>query len=190
MAFKFGNEEPTEAGPEDLVVQAFSRCSNYPKDRTGVLGLAQGLRSAADRFGVEMPAIVAECAESSNFCPTDHDLLEVARALRPQDKQANRDKCPSGLCDGSGWREGFYLHTVHPGDEHKNSWVEKTSIANRETFEELERKVDWKTQMAYSGRYRCQCHPPREGEDDKQFPVKRKGAAGLSKAAPGKFGVA
>jgi hypothetical protein len=182
MVRKFDTAESEETGPEDLVIRAFSRCSNYPKERAGVLGLAQGLRASADKFGVSMSAIIAECVSTSSFCPTDHDLLEVARALRPADKQEKHDRCRFGLCDGSGWREGFYLHTIHQGDEHKNTWIEKTLIESRTLFDELARKVDWKTQMVYEGRYRCRCHPPREGEDDKRFPTRRKGAAGLSKA--------
>ncbi len=190
MRDKFEPSEAEESGPEELVVRAFSRCSNYPKERAGVLGLAQGLRAAADRFGVEMPVIIAECVGSSSFCPTDHDLLEVARALRPADKQEKHDRCSFGLCDGSGWREGFYLHTVHQGDEHKNTWTEKTLIESRTLFEELARKVDWKTQTVYEGRYRCRCHPPREGDDDKRFPTRRKGTAGFTKADAIKRGVA
>lgn len=186
----FDTQETEENGPEELVVRAFSRCQNYPKERAGVLGLAQGLRSASDRFLVPMSVIIAECIESSTFCPTDHDLLEVARALRQSEKPEKHSGCPFSLCDGTGWREGFYLHTVHAGDEHKNTWTEKTLIANRAIFEELARKVDWKTQMVFEGRYRCRCHPPREGDDDKAFPTRRKSASGLSKAEQREIGAA
>lgn len=165
MRDEFKTEDNEPEGPEELVVRAFSRCSNYPKGRAGVLGLAQGLRLAADRFGVPMTTIVTECVEVSAFCPTDHDLLEVARALVPAVWiRERRTKCPYGACDGTGWAEEFRLYTIHPGDEHKTAWVEKRKLESREVFEELERKVDWKTQKVYSVRRRCICHPAREPE--------------------------
>ena len=158
--------------PEELVIRAFSRCGNYPKERAGVLGLAQGLLKASEKFHVPMQRIIQECIESSTFCPTDHDLLEVARALKKVPDKPKETKCSFGLCDGSGWRESFMLHTVHPGDETHSSWIEKEPIANRETYDKLAKSVDWKTQMAYEGRYRCKCHPPR-AEDEKHETRKR-----------------
>ena len=82
--------EPTDDGPEELVTRAFSRCSNWPKDRLGVLGLSQGLRKAADRFSVTMQAIVARCAETSQYCPTDADLINVGRDLKADIDRANQ----------------------------------------------------------------------------------------------------
>lgn len=163
-----------ELCPEDLVVRAFSRCSNYPKEREGVLGLAQGLRKAATRFKIAMEAIVEACTEASTYCPTDSDLINVARALKPQaEKQVGPRICPYTICDGTGWRETWNLHTHYAGDGIKPAWVEKKAIT-LEQYEDLSRKVDWKTQMAFAGRYRCKCHPPRDMETPKER--KRKGS--------------
>ncbi len=74
-------QEPGET-PEEIVTRAFSRCQNWPKERLGVLGLAQGLRRASDRFAIPMNDIVLRCAEASQYCPTDADLITVAREMR------------------------------------------------------------------------------------------------------------
>jgi hypothetical protein len=157
---------PEDGGcaPEDLVIRAFSRCQNYPKERAGVLGLAQGLATAAARYGVTAEAIVRECVESSVFCPTDTDLLNVARGMRPADGGEHRHptKCPYELCDGSGWREVCHLHSKH-AEPDRPAWVEKT-IITREQYNDLGRKIDWQTQSVYESRYRCKCHPPRDPE--------------------------
>ena len=106
MADRFDAETEQEY-PEEMVIRAFSRCQNYPKERAGVLGLAQGLRAASDRFGVPMADIIRECVESSSYCPTDTDLLAVARGLTARDQPALKPwnphpKCPE--CGDSGWR--------------------------------------------------------------------------------------
>lgn len=78
------DDERTEdepLSPEDLCRQAFSRCSNWPEDRTGQIGLAQGLKLASDRSGIAQEAIIAACRETSAFCPTDADLLKVANEM-------------------------------------------------------------------------------------------------------------
>ena len=150
-----------------MVTRAFARCSNWPREAAGVQGLAQDLRRAADRYGAAPADIIAECVNSSSFCPTGKDLMEVARALQPegQREKARPTKCPHGLCDGSGWREVCHLHTRHsePG---RPAWVEKTTIT-REQYEILSRKVFLSenahmNQAVYESRYRCQCHPERE----------------------------
>ncbi len=61
---------------------AFQRCMNYPKNEDGILALAQGLVKASDTTGVYMRKIVDECLESSMYCPTDADMLAVARDCR------------------------------------------------------------------------------------------------------------
>ena len=87
--------------PDELCREAFSRCSNWPQDRAGQLGLAQGLKRAADRHRINQAALVRRCAELSAFCPTDHDLMRVAEEMA-EDKA----RAPMGceVCRGSGWR--------------------------------------------------------------------------------------
>ena len=86
---RFEDDEPIGEGPEDLVTKAFSRCQNWPKERLGILGLAQGLKKSAERFSVSMEAIVERCAEISQYCPTDADLLTVGRDLRAAIDRSN-----------------------------------------------------------------------------------------------------
>lgn len=84
-----------EDTPEELVTRAFSRCQNWPKERLGVIGLAQGLRRAGDQMAVELKAIVEHCATNSPYCPTDADLLTAARVIRDDAQrkvEAARDK--------------------------------------------------------------------------------------------------
>jgi len=69
-----------QATPFELIA-TFQRCPNFPKDELGTIALAQGLAKAARETGVEMQAIVERCCEISKFCPTDADLLVVARDI-------------------------------------------------------------------------------------------------------------
>ncbi len=57
------------------------RTANFPKDEAGSLALVHGLIRAAEKTGVAMDAIVEECCSSSRYCPTDADLLVVAKDL-------------------------------------------------------------------------------------------------------------
>lgn len=87
--------EPESVGPEELCRQAFSRCSNWPDDRSGQIGLAQGLKLAAERFKLTQPELIARCRELSSFCPTDADLLKVAAEMwrvREDQAEANRNR--------------------------------------------------------------------------------------------------
>jgi hypothetical protein len=82
MSDLFDNGTPDELTPEDLARAAFERCSNWPADRRGQLGLAQGLKLASKRFGLTMEEIIAAAKEASAFCPTDFDLLKLAGEIR------------------------------------------------------------------------------------------------------------
>ena len=178
------SNSPVDAAPEELVMRAFARCSNNPKERAGILGLAQGLKAASDRFGVTMVSIIRECVESSTFCPTDTDLLNVARELRGPEKvkAARSSKCPFALCDGSGWRECWHFHTHHGGAGETPAYVEKKLISREEYL--VMAKV-WGpgsdgTQQVYESRYRCKCHPPREPDAE---PKPRRKSSKLQKAS-------
>ena len=105
------NETPT---PEDLCRQAFSRCSNWPHDRAGQLGLAQGLKVASDRFKVSQEALISACCEANAFCPTDADLLRVASDIflaREAAHQAQRDRHVE-------WRKEYGDPEPEPIDTH------------------------------------------------------------------------
>lgn len=156
-------------GPEEIVMRAFARCQNFPKERIGVLGLAQGLRVASDKFGVPMERIVSSCVSESPFCPTDYDLMNVARGMRVE-KQVGPRSCPHDICDGSGWRQVCHMHTARGrGDA---SWVEK-EIISRGQYENLASKVAGTQQKVFESRYRCKCHPANE--PDKEPKARRAG---------------
>lgn len=161
-----------EAIPEEQVA-AFARCPNYPRDENGVLFLAQGLRKAATRHGLRMSAIVEECLTTSGYCPTDLDMMNVARSLaigrggQQACESRKPTKCPFELCDGSGWREVCHMWTHHGDSDGGPAWVEK-GIITRDQYDALSKKVDWVKQAVYESRYRCKCHPPREVEEPKR----------------------
>jgi len=146
-----------ELTPEELVI-TFSRCANYPKDRAGILALAQGLVKASRITGVPMRAIVDRCTEISQWCPTDSDLLSVAREIQPAVTRPS--KCPHALCDGTGWRIAYFLWTWHGGE---TNYIEKRRITEDE-YEVLKSKVDVNAKLpllpqeVYSGAYRCRCN--------------------------------
>lgn len=152
--------------PEEMATRAFSRCQNWPKDRMGIAGLVEALERAAERFGVQISRIISECAQASVFCPTDADILNVARALKPADPIRESNPCPLSICDGSGWMQIHHMHTHHqkPGG---GTWIERQTITRGE-FDDLCRKIDWKTQMVYESRHRCTCHPPLPDEIEKR----------------------
>lgn len=65
----------------ELVVAHLERTQNYPKTDEGIDALARGLKHASDSTGVGAGRIVEKCAHESKFCPTDYDLLVVAKEL-------------------------------------------------------------------------------------------------------------
>ena len=73
----------------------FQRCKNYPRDEEGILALANGLEAASRHTGITMADIVERCATSSDLCPTDYDLLTVAKEIKIQRaaaEEATRDR--------------------------------------------------------------------------------------------------
>ena len=80
--------------PREIVTKTFSRCSNWPTDPLGIEGLTEGLAEAVKQTGIPGIEIVKKCAELSDFCPTDHNLIEIAwelKAERSRQTEAKRD---------------------------------------------------------------------------------------------------
>ncbi len=95
MSDLYDDEPPNEPTPEELCRQAFSRCSSWPEDRAGQLGLFQGLKAASERYRISQPDLIARCREQSSFCPTDHDLMVIGAELfkvRADAIEAGRDR--------------------------------------------------------------------------------------------------
>lgn len=74
------NDQPE--APEEIVLRFFSRCHNFPKDRLGVIGLAQCLARAAQETGYSALLIAQRLADDSPYCPTDFDILNAAYAMK------------------------------------------------------------------------------------------------------------
>ncbi len=67
------------------LVEKLSRTRNYPKDDEGVSNLAKGLQYAESKTNIGPGRIIERCSASSEFCPTDYDLLTVAQELARED---------------------------------------------------------------------------------------------------------
>lgn len=77
------------------LIGRFARCAKYPEDLDGINFLAEGLERAAKTTGVAMADIVDACTAISQYCPTDADLLTVARGIRDErarDEEAKRNR--------------------------------------------------------------------------------------------------
>lgn len=71
------------------LVTKLDRTRNYPKEQPGIINLAKGLQKASDSLKISAGRIVEKCAETSEWCPTDADLLNVARDLARVDAVAS-----------------------------------------------------------------------------------------------------
>jgi len=104
----YDDDKHDDLTPEDLCRQAFMRCSNWPSDPLGQIGLAQGLKIASDRSGISQADIVTRCRETSPFCPTDADLLRVAAEMKQERERAASEPRPArelcSHCGGTGWK--------------------------------------------------------------------------------------
>ena len=74
------------------LIATFQRCVNYPKDAEGVSALVEGLARAARETDIQIEEIVSRCAELSQYCPTDADLLKVAEEIRADRIKAREDE--------------------------------------------------------------------------------------------------
>ncbi len=77
--------EPSEALE---LIGRLSRTKNYPKEPAGLMFLAEGLIRACAETRAPGQQIVMVCATTSEWCPTDHDLMTVARQIRDEQKRA------------------------------------------------------------------------------------------------------
>ena len=149
-----------------LLVAAFQRAPNYPRDDNGVRAMAAGLKRAADEAGVSMRSIVNRCLVESPRCPTDAEFLGVARGLRstPQFSTPQPMTCPLGRCDGHGWKIRFWLHT----HRRNPTFVERTRISEADYLRipreraELPPDPNRIHQETYTDAVRCRCKPVSE----------------------------
>jgi hypothetical protein len=72
----------------EFVAMRLSRTKNYPRTVPELDALGEAVISASKKTGVEIHRIVDRCAEVSGVCPTDYDLLTVAKEIKIQDEVA------------------------------------------------------------------------------------------------------
>ncbi len=77
------------------LIARLSRTKNYPRDDDGLTFLAEGLMRACAETGAPGQQIVMVCATTSEWCPTDHDLMTVAKQIRDEQKRAQEALKPS-----------------------------------------------------------------------------------------------
>ncbi len=77
------------------LIGRLSRTKNFPRDGAGLTYLAEGLLRAADQNGVDARHVVMICATTSDWCPTDADLMTIARQIRDEQKRAQEALQPS-----------------------------------------------------------------------------------------------
>lgn len=70
------------------IAKRFSRCPNYPKNPSEVVIFVEAIGKAVDRYGVDPEGLADRCLGLSQFCPTDFDLLTVAKEMREEVKRA------------------------------------------------------------------------------------------------------
>ncbi len=85
-------------------IARLSRTKSYPKDDDGLTFLAEGLMRASAETGANPDQIIMICATTSEWCPTDHDLMTVAKQIRDEQKRAQEALEPSVE---SQWRKKY-----------------------------------------------------------------------------------
>ncbi len=70
------------------IVARLSRTKNYPRVEAGIVHLAEGLMRAVEATGANPQQIVMICVTTSEWCPTDFDLMTVAKQIRDEQKRA------------------------------------------------------------------------------------------------------
>ncbi len=77
------------------LVARLSRTKNYPKDENGVVYLAEGLMLAVKETGANPEQIIMVCRTTSEWCPTDADLMTMGRQIRDEQLRAKEALEPS-----------------------------------------------------------------------------------------------
>jgi hypothetical protein len=86
------------------LIARFSRTKNFPRDEAGLNFLAEGLMAAVNETGAPGRQIVMVCAATSEWCPTDADLMTIARQIRDEQKRAQEALQPSIEKE---WRQAY-----------------------------------------------------------------------------------
>ncbi len=154
------------------LVSKLQRTKKFPADDAGLECLARGLQQASESAKIGAGRIIDRCSQISEWCPTDAELLTVARDLAREDavvtgtfdstqsaansfREPSAPRCP--ICDGTGFEIVWTLHTRTPNGSWKYAKRENISP---EAARSIETSAIWpnETQRIYSGARRCS-HP-------------------------------
>jgi hypothetical protein len=86
------------------LVGRLSRTKNYPKEPAGLVFLAEGLLYAARETNTSPQQIVMVCAATSEWCPTDADLMTIGHQIRDEQRRAQEALKPS---QAQQWRKEY-----------------------------------------------------------------------------------
>lgn len=151
------------------LVAKLDRTKKYPTSGAGLQSLAAGLMRAVEITGISGADIVAQCAVLSEWCPTDADLMTVAKDIARGngviqgsfDSMAMPSPGSHGckLCGGSGWEIIYTLHSWEGGNQYT---FRKRQNVTEEQAEVLIKKIrdlprEQCTQEVYSGARKCAC---------------------------------
>ena len=154
---KFRKDDTPESVPLEDQVQAFAPCPNFPRERAGVLALAQALGVAAKNNGVAPEDLVARCARSSTFCPTPADLFKVAFEMREERDKTRTYRTPSAprceRCGDTGWITRYWVSDAIAGGKERFQ-IEAEDVP---TWEKRIRETPGCAQQVYSEADRCGC---------------------------------
>jgi hypothetical protein len=154
------------------LVSKLSRTRKYPETEDGVQSLARGLQQASEATKIGAGRIIDRCAVTSEWCPTDAELLTIGRDLAREDavaagtfdstqsaansfREPHSPRCP--ICDSTGFEIIWTLHTRTPNGSWKYAKRENISA---DAARAIETSTIWPndTQRIYSGARPCS-HP-------------------------------
>jgi len=111
------------AAAVEILAQHLSRTRNFPQDGEGLANLADALLWASDSYDVNELAVLRRCAELSQHCPADADLLNVAGDLADERAKARDQKQLEG--QEQVWRKQYGPPLGFAPDEQPD-WYPKT----------------------------------------------------------------
>ncbi len=154
------------------LVKKLGRTRHFPQDDAGLECLARGLQNAEQKTKIGAGRIIERCATTSEWCPTDAELLTIAKDLAREDGVvagtfdvtlgagnaiSRAPRCPQ--CDGTGFEIIYTIHTKRTQGDWK--YADRQNIT-AEVARAIEKAANWPndTQRIYSGARRCtECLP-------------------------------
>ncbi len=90
-------------------VLRFSGLPGFPTTEEGQDELVDAMRELAEDAD-HADRMVRKWWKLSSFCPTPHDLYQMAPSVRPEPTETHDADCSE--CEGSGWKRGTVARTI------------------------------------------------------------------------------